>query len=200
MEATEIDSCMLCYTKTKKIEDFPRVTRGMGDEDSPVLVLTHQPKWGCCKPEYNTPLSRREVNLINNGMSSSGLLLEDLYTINIVKCHAPAIRLPMFRKCFETHTEKVLKDPKYRIIIGLGTTVAKYVFSRGKTPPSAEALFGNPVQQFDLKGKILYFVRHPSLLLEPSLMSDEDAFEKTYNMCMEDYRGLGKFLKNEGIR
>lgn len=146
-------------------------------------------------------MTKREINLLNSVLGKNGTCLEEFYTLNIVSCACEKIKAPMFRSCFQNHHQKVMMEPQFTHIVGLGTEVAKYVFSRGKAPPSPEVLFGNPVKQFDLPGKLLFFVRHPSEVIEAmtNTKDDEEAFYQKYSQVIEDYEKLCIFLKGEAL-
>jgi uracil-DNA glycosylase family 4 len=194
IDSEELTSCMKCWRKRDTPAEHPRVTRGYGNPDAPILILTHQPRQLALRDNY--PLVGKQLSFLRERLIEVGISLhQDTYMVNIVCCVADSLKLPMVREC-GTYHRPLMTEKKTQLVIALGHNVAKYIFGRGKSVPAIDSLAGKPLRQFDLKDKTIFVLRHPEVILAAA-MEDEGLWEEQMRKNHKEYKNLQVYIKSD---
>lgn len=191
---SEIKACLSC----KGLEDAPRVTRGMGCKDSPILFVNQSPR--IMESVKNKPLAGTHKQIMSECLNSIGLSFKHVYVINMLRCvlpikdGKPRVNIACVRNCGK-FTDPFLESDHVKIIVLLGGLAGKWVIYRGKACPPIEILAGKPVKsRIEYQDKTIFFTHHPSELI--SAKGAED-YQDTVGVFLEDFRALKQYVKTQ---
>ena len=148
-----------------------QIVFGTGDPNADLMFIGEGP--GADEDAQGLPFVGRAGQLLNNMIAAMGLMREQVYIANIVKCRPPGNRTPERDEC-DTCSPFLMRQIRVvrpKVIVALGATAAKNLLGmndsmaslRGRfydfSPPRALADIDEP---FDCKLAVTY---HPAFLL-----------------------------------
>jgi uracil-DNA glycosylase len=160
-----VEQCDVCRGSTEE-----RVSVGMGDITSPILILNGSPN--LVDAVKNKSMGGNHLEFFTEGLRQVGLNMEKhTYMIPIVRCIIPKITKVTARNC-DAFCSPFVTQPHVRLIIGLGFDVAKWSVSRGGATPNFDVVAGKALTHPLYPKKRLFFLYHPSEIFE-ARSSDE---------------------------
>ena len=150
-----IDNCQKC----KLCNNRKNIVFGVGNKQAKVVFIGEGP--GADEDIQGIPFVGKAGQLMNKALIGLGLIREDLYITNIVKCRPPQNRVPQqdeAEACLNyLRNQVVLIKPK--IVVLLGSTALKYILGKEQSITSAR---GKWIE----RKEILYMPTwHPAALL-----------------------------------
>lgn len=150
-----IDNCKKC----KLCNNRKNIVFGVGNKQAKVVFIGEGP--GADEDIQGIPFVGKAGQLMNKALTGLGLIREDLYITNIVKCKPPQNRVPQqdeAEACLNyLRNQVVLIKPK--IVVLLGSTALKYILGKEHSITSAR---GKWIEQ---KGILYMPTWHPAALL-----------------------------------
>jgi uracil-DNA glycosylase family 4 len=152
----EIGDCTRCRLHK---QGRKQIVFGVGNPNADLMFIGEAP--GADEDEQGEPFVGRAGQLLNNMIKAMGLLREDVYIANIIKCRPPSNRTPERDEC-ETCSPFLMQQIKViepRAIVALGAVAAKTLLA--VNAPMSE-LRGH---WYDFRGTKLAVTYHPAFLL-----------------------------------
>ena len=150
-----IDNCKKC----KLCNNRKNIVFGVGNKQAKVVFIGEGP--GADEDIQGIPFVGKAGQLMNKALTGLGLIREDLYITNIVKCRPPQNRVPQqdeAEACLNyLRNQVVLIKPK--IVVLLGSTALTYILGKEHSITSAR---GKWIEQ---KGILYMPTWHPAALL-----------------------------------
>jgi uracil-DNA glycosylase len=136
-----------------------QIVFGVGNPKADLMFIGEAP--GADEDQQGEPFVGRAGQLLNNMIKAMGLLREDVYIANIIKCRPPGNRTPERDEC-ETCSPFLMRQIaviKPKVIVALGAVAAKTLLA--VNAPMAE-LRG---RWYDFRGTKMAVTYHPAFLL-----------------------------------
>ena len=155
MVREEIGECQRC----KLCRGRKNIVFGVGDPHADLMFVGEGP--GADEDEQGAPFVGRAGQLLNNMIAAMGLMREEVYIANIVKCRPPGNRVPEPVEA-QTCSQFLLRQidvVQPEVIVALGSTAATYLLGVRK---SLSALRG---RWHNCRGAKLAVTYHPAFLL-----------------------------------
>ncbi len=152
----EIGDCTRCRLHK---QGRKQIVFGVGNPNADLMFIGEAP--GADEDEQGEPFVGRAGQLLNNMIKAMGLLREDVYIANIIKCRPPSNRTPERDEC-ETCSPFLMQQIKVispKAIVALGAVAAKTLLA--VNAPMSE-LRGH---WYDFRGTRLAVTYHPAFLL-----------------------------------
>ena len=187
---SQIRVCVQCPLSRKRKSAVP----GEGDTEASVVFVGEAP--GRLEDMKGRPFVGAAGKILDGLLESIGLLRENIFITNVVKCRPPGNREPKsveIGTCTSLYLKPQIKLIKPKVVVTLGRHSTQYVFS--------EAGIGKIKSITELRGKIrkVKFLSIPLLVL-PMYHPASVLHNPRYREALEsDFQLLKKELKKRRI-
>ncbi len=174
-EVASCEQCVLCQTRTQTVF-------GTGHQQAQWMMIGEAP--GKSEDEQGEPFVGRAGLLLTEMIRALGLLREDVYIANILKCRPPNNRDPLPEEVMacEAYLKRQIALVQPKIILAVGRVAAQNLL---KTTTSIGKLRGSVHQYENIPVVVIY---HPAYLLR-SLLEKRKAWDDL-QMAMDLFEQL----------
>lgn len=151
----DIGECVRCCLSQQRTN----IVFGVGNVDAEIMFVGEGP--GADEDAKGEPFVGRAGQLLNNMISAMGIMREDVYIANVVKCRPPQNRTPERDEC-DTCSPFLLRQievVKPKIIVALGAVAAKSLLGLNDSMSNLRG------QIYDFRNTKLAVTYHPAYLL-----------------------------------
>lgn len=165
--------------ETEICKECTNIVVGKGEESSSIMFVGEAP--GKNEDEQGYPFVGRAGQNLDNLLRNVGLILDEIYVTNIVKCRPPKNRDPS-KEEIEAHTPWLLnqiQEIKPKVVCSLGNYATKFFLSKGDTElmdkqPGITSVHGK-VKDIEIDGVPIKLIPlfHPAALIYKKELASE---------------------------
>ena len=162
MNLPNLSQCKLCELHKSRT----RVLLGEGDPHADIMLIAQAP--GELEDRENQMFIGPSGQMLDRLFADCGLIREDIYLTNLLKCRLPQNRRPKQREiaACSIYLEAEIRDVQPRIVSPLGYFATKYSFETRGLKPFTKADYPTLIgKAFPAGEHIIYPLSHPTSLI-----------------------------------